>query len=425
MKHIKTKQDIEASINAEQVKILLNQSYLAAYLSLLIVVLLGFILWPVQADWKVLTWCATLIIIGLARLLIHATYRHFSLTLWNIQVYARAYLTISILYFIGWGLGGVWVMPTTSPVHEVIIFFFLMGLAGSAIAVFSMRRNMQLIVIVLLLFPATIKFLLSGSIAFQGMAIATIIFFLSALRSSSILWQTMHQNLLLKHELAVANFNELTQFVDTANAPIFGIDAQGNVNEWNQQAEKITGFPKQEVIGRDLVDNFITDDYKLSVGEVLAKALQGDETENYEFPLFTHSGDRVDVLLNSTTRRDVSGQIVGVVGVGQDITELNKVRIEQAQIVNELTQFVDTANAPIFGIDAQGNVNEWNQQAEKITGFTKQEVMGRDLVDNFITDDYKLSVGEVLAKALQGDETANYEFPLFTQSGDRVDVLLN
>jgi PAS domain S-box-containing protein len=141
--------------------------------------------------------------------------------------------------------------------------------------------------------------------------------------------------------------------------------------------------------------------------------------------LFTQSGDRVDVLLNSTTRRDASGQIVGVVGVGQDITELNKVRIEQARIANELTQFVDTANAPIFGIDAQGNVNEWNQQAEKITGFTKQEVMGRDLVANFITDDYKLSVGEVLAKALQGDETANYEFPLFTQSGDRVDVLLN
>jgi PAS domain S-box-containing protein len=219
--------------------------------------------------------------------------------------------------------------------------------------------------------------------------------------------------------------NELTQFVDTANAPIFGIDAQGNVNEWNQQAEKITGFSKQEVIGQDLVANFITDDYKLSVGEVLAKALQGDETANYEFPLFTQSGDRVDVLLNSTTRRDASGKIVGVVGVGQDITELNKVRTEQARIANELTQFVDTANAPIFGIDAQGNVNEWNQQAEKITGFTKQEVMGLALVDNFIAEDYKLSVGGILAQALQGVETANYEFSLLSKSGKKIDILLN
>ena len=219
--------------------------------------------------------------------------------------------------------------------------------------------------------------------------------------------------------------NELTQFVDTANAPIFGIDTEGRVNEWNQRSEQITGFTKAEVMGRDLVANFITDDYKVSVGAVLAKALHGEETANYEFPLFTQSGDRVDVLLNSSTRRDPAGQIVGVVGVGQDITELNKVRAEQDNIAKELTQFVDTANAPIFGIDTEGRVNEWNQRSEQITGFTKAEVMGRDLVANFITDDYKVSVGAVLAKALHGEETANYEFPLFTQSGDRVDVLLN
>jgi len=218
---------------------------------------------------------------------------------------------------------------------------------------------------------------------------------------------------------------DLTLLIDTANAPIFGIDAQGKVNEWNQQAKKITGFNKKEVMGRDLVADFITDDYKVSVGEVLAKALKGKETANFEFPLFTKSGDRVDFLMNSTTRRDASGKITGVVGVGQDITELNKVRVEQVNIANEMTQLVDTANAPIFGIDAKGKVNEWNQQAEKITGFNKEEVMGLDLVADFITDGYKASVAEVLERALKGEETANYELPLFTKSGHRVDVLLN
>ena len=219
--------------------------------------------------------------------------------------------------------------------------------------------------------------------------------------------------------------NDLMQLIDTANAPIFGIDAQGLVNEWNQAAERITGFTKAEVMGEDLVARYITDDYKESVKGVLDKALAGEQTANYEFPLFTKSGDRVDVLLNSTTRRDAAGKIVGVVGVGQDITELNKVRIEQERIANDLMQLIDTANAPIFGIDAQGLVNEWNQAAERITGFTKAEVMGEDLVARYITDDYKESVKGVLDKALAGEQTANYEFPLFTKSGDRVDVLLN
>ncbi|EBA01837.1 sensory transduction histidine kinase [Rhodobacterales bacterium HTCC2150] len=219
--------------------------------------------------------------------------------------------------------------------------------------------------------------------------------------------------------------NDLTQLIDTANAPIFGIDAEGRVNEWNQTAERITGFTKDEVIGENLVAEYITDDYKKPVKEVLDKALAGEQTANYEFPLFTNSGDRVDVLLNSTTRRDSDGKITGVVGVGQDITELNKVRVEQDRIANDLTQLIDTANAPIFGIDAEGRVNEWNQTAERITGFTKDEVIGKNLVAEYITDDYKKPVKEVLDKALAGEQTANYEFPLFTNSGDRVDVLLN
>ncbi|MDA8561208.1 ATP-binding protein [Nitrospinae bacterium] len=119
---------------------------------------------------------------------------------------------------------------------------------------------------------------------------------------------------------------ELTQLIDTANAPIFGVDVDGNVNEWNQKVEQITGFTKNEVVNRDLVQTLITDDFKRSVQEVLNKALKGEETSNYEVPLFTRSGERVMILLNATTRRNAQGKVVGVVGVGQDITELDQSR---------------------------------------------------------------------------------------------------
>ena len=116
---------------------------------------------------------------------------------------------------------------------------------------------------------------------------------------------------------------ELTQLIDTANAPIFGVDIHGNVNEWNQKVEQITGFTKDEVMGHNLVQTRITEEFKQPVQEVLNEALKGNETSNYEVPLFTKSGQRVMVLLNATTRRNPQGEVVGVVGVGQDITELN------------------------------------------------------------------------------------------------------
>jgi hypothetical protein len=48
-------------------------------------------------------------------------------------------------------------------------------------------------------------------------------------------------------------------------------------------------------------------------------------------------------------------------------TELDGYRSEMEPIAQDLTRFIDTANAPIFGIGTKGRVNQWKQQAEKIT----------------------------------------------------------
>jgi PAS domain S-box-containing protein len=219
--------------------------------------------------------------------------------------------------------------------------------------------------------------------------------------------------------------DDLTRLIDTANAPIFGVDLAGKVTEWNRKAQDLVGYSKDETIGKNLVDNFIAAEYRDSVRLVLSKALRGDETANYELPLFTKSGTRVDILLNATTRRDGQGSVSGVVGVGQDITRLKKISQEAERVADDLTRLIDTANAPIFGVDMQGNVTEWNRKSVEIVGYTKEETLGRHFVDNFITPEYRASVTAVLEKAMRGEGTDNYEVPLFTKSGERVDVLLN
>lgn len=86
--------------------------------------------------------------------------------------------------------------------------------------------------------------------------------------------------------------------------------------------------------GRSLVQEFITDDYKTAVQAVLDRALQGSETENFEFPLITKAGARIEVLLNATTRRDEQGNIIGVVGIGQDVSMpyMRKIRLSSYTI---------------------------------------------------------------------------------------------
>ena len=52
--------------------------------------------------------------------------------------------------------------------------------------------------------------------------------------------------------------------------------------------------------------------------------------------------------MNATTRRDAENNIVGVVGVAQDVTESTKNDRAVAAMARELRLLVDTANAPIL-----------------------------------------------------------------------------
>jgi len=130
---------------------------------------------------------------------------------------------------------------------------------------------------------------------------------------------------------------ELTQLIDTANAPIFGIDREGLVNEWNKTAERITGFSQEDVMGKDLVQEFIIEEYQVPVKDVLDQALAGTGTANFKFPLFTKDGQRLMVLLNATTRRDMKDDVIGVIGVGQDITEIDAYRDNLEGTIEERT----------------------------------------------------------------------------------------
>jgi PAS domain S-box-containing protein len=175
--------------------------------------------------------------------------------------------------------------------------------------------------------------------------------------------------------------HEMKTFIDTANAPIFGVDCHGLVTEWNNKAAELTLFSRKEVLGKDLVKDYVSVEYRESVQLVLSNALQGQVTANFEFALYTKDQRRVEVILNATPRTDVSGRIVGVLGVGQDITERNQVENEKSRIAAELLTLIDSVNAPIFGVDVHGLVNEWNNKSAAITGFARDEVVGKNFVE--------------------------------------------
>ena len=75
-------------------------------------------------------------------------------------------------------------------------------------------------------------------------------------------------------------------------------------------------------MGERLVDRFIEPEAQASVQEVLDDALQGRPNENYRFILMTKERRFLQVLLNATPRYDAAGNVIGVIGIGQDVTDI-------------------------------------------------------------------------------------------------------
>lgn len=162
-----------------------------------------------------------------------------------------------------------------------------------------------------------------------------------------------------------------------------------------------------------------------SVQDVLDNALEGRGTSNFELEFKTKANEIRHLLVNATTRRDAESNVVGVVCVAQDVTEAVQRDRAVAGMAVELRQLIDTANAPIFGIDIDGNVNEWNRRTQEITGYSKEETFDEPLVESFIAPSMQQKVHEILDAALKGNETSNYELEFVSKSGEPRFLVVN
>jgi len=223
----------------------------------------------------------------------------------------------------------------------------------------------------------------------------------------------------------IAKLRRRLRNVETANVIIFGTDAKGIVTEWNQTAWRLTGYTKGEMVGSNLIDTCIASEFRGVMTDMVQKTLKGTETGNFECSLVGKCGHRIDILLNTSPWLGEDDSIVGMLGVGQDITSMKAAEKNHRCRITENKNLIDGANAPIFGVDANGMVTEWNQMAERLSGYAKDEVLGKHLVDTYITPEYQQCVRTVFEDALMGTEVANFEFPLFSKDQQRVEILLN
>ena len=126
---------------------------------------------------------------------------------------------------------------------------------------------------------------------------------------------------------------DLRLLIDMANAPVFGIDMEGGVNEWNIKATELVGYESDEVTGRNFVEEFVSPEYRSGVKEVFDNALKGIVTSSFEFSLFSKTGILIGLMMNVKPQRNASGVIIGITGVGQDVTAMRRAMEAEVSLI--------------------------------------------------------------------------------------------
>jgi len=108
---------------------------------------------------------------------------------------------------------------------------------------------------------------------------------------------------------------------------IFTVDADGRVTSFNSAAETITGWSRDEVLGRPCRDVFQSNHCRDRC--FLFESIEdGEPHRDCEVNILQRDGTRLPVAVSTASLRSADGQIVGGVEMFRDLSEVNTLRHE-------------------------------------------------------------------------------------------------
>ena len=136
--------------------------------------------------------------------------------------------------------------------------------------------------------------------------------------------------------------------------------------------EQLTGYSKNEVEGLKPWTDFVAPE-DLELMKTYHRARRRDDgraPKGYEFRLLTKDGTRREAFLTVALIPGTRRSVVSIV----DLTALKTAQ----EAVRKQAGMLDAAHDAIMTLDPEGTITYWNRGAERLYGWTKQEVMGQN-----------------------------------------------
>ena len=165
----------------------------------------------------------------------------------------------------------------------------------------------------------------------------------------------------------------------------------------------------------------------------------GEEEKNVEIKMrkFGLNEDKmaVHVVVNTCCTKGDSDNIFGVCFVGQDVTPQKVLLGEFIKLEGDYQAIMHSPNPlipAIFGSDLNTSCSEWNKAMEKMTGWSRDIVMGKMLVGEVFGNCCKLKDEDAMTNlmimilnAIEGQNTDTIPFVFFDRNGEIVQAVIS
>jgi PAS domain S-box-containing protein len=210
----------------------------------------------------------------------------------------------------------------------------------------------------------------------------------------------------------------LAAIVDSATDAIISTDTHGVIETWNGAATRMFRYRADEILDQSIflvIPPTLHHDQRKRFEQILL----GERVQPYETQLLAKGGDKKSLSATMAPIRDSAGEVGGAVLVMRDVEARQQEEIERAR----LAAIVESSDDAIIAKDLNGVITSWNAAAEKIFGYTANDIIGRSVL-TIIPPELQHEEPMILGQIKAGNRVAHLETRRLHKSGKRIEVSL-
>ena len=203
----------------------------------------------------------------------------------------------------------------------------------------------------------------------------------------------------MSHKSEVEDFLSQAAFhvLEAARENIFITDTSGRIAYFNQAAAEAIGYGLEETIGQN-IDFFYRD--KTVASGMLEQIASTGQARVYEAVIVDRSGREKIFSIKKSPLFETDGRLVGFMAVSRDVTQ-ERLYEEELRGLKEFNQAILNCSQDMITVtDVDGMVTYFNPAAERITGYAKDEILGRSI--SMFYQDADMALGKLRDIEKQG-----------------------